>query len=162
MIRRSIRLGVLYALEAVAVLLALLIFGAGAIFWRLSSGPIELDFLREDAQLMLAEAFEGDVVALGALEARYDTDRRALVLIARDVTVAEASGETADALVSFTSEAAAAVAAREARPAKVKQSGHMITGEKTEAAREVAAGVTARLAGDSRSSLHSLPHAGRS
>tara|TARA_R110000868_G_scaffold102441_2_gene282045 strand:- start:595 stop:4131 length:3537 start_codon:yes stop_codon:yes gene_type:complete len=93
MLRRSIRLCVIYTLEAIAVLLALAIFAVGALLVRLSNGPIELDFLREDAQLMLAQAFEGELVALGALEARFDPETRALVILARDVTVAERHGE---------------------------------------------------------------------
>ena len=62
--------------------------------------------------------------------------------------VAEASSETADAIVSFTTEAAAAVAARESRPAVVKQTGHIITGEKTQASREVAAGAAKASVGE--------------
>jgi hypothetical protein len=93
MLKKSVKWSLIYLLEAVAVLLALAIFGAGAILWRLSSGPVELDFLREDAQRMLAEAFEGDLVALGGLEARFDRDTRALVLSAQDVTVADLTGE---------------------------------------------------------------------
>lgn len=93
MLRKSLRLGVLYALEAVAVLLALVIFAVGALLVRLSNGPIELDFLRGDAQSMLAQAFEGDLVALGALEARFDPASRALVILARDVTIAESQGD---------------------------------------------------------------------
>ena len=93
MLRKSLRWSLIYLLEAIAALLALAIFAAGALLWRLSSGPIELNFLREDAQHMLAQAFEGDVVALGALEARFDPDARALLILARDVTVADASGD---------------------------------------------------------------------
>ena len=93
MLRKSLRLGLIYALEAVAVLLALAIFAVGAILVRLSNGPIELDFLRDDAQKMLAQTFEGDLVALGQLEARFDPETRALVILARDVTVAESHGE---------------------------------------------------------------------
>lgn len=93
MLRKSLRLCVIYGLEAVAVLLALAIFAVGALLVRLSNGPIELDFLREDAQIMLAQAFEGEMVALGALEARFDPQTRALVILARDVTIAEGHGE---------------------------------------------------------------------
>ncbi|MGK0266563.1 MAG: hypothetical protein ACI82N_000810 [Maricaulis sp.] len=93
MLRTSLRLGLIYALEAVAVLLALAIFAVGALLVRLSNGPIELEFLRGDAQKMLAQAFEGELVALGALEARFDPETRALVILARDVTVAESHGE---------------------------------------------------------------------
>tara|TARA_R110000868_G_scaffold10138_7_gene49535 strand:- start:5938 stop:9414 length:3477 start_codon:yes stop_codon:yes gene_type:complete len=93
MLRRSLRLSLVYALEAVAVLLALAIFAVGALLMRLSNGPIELDFLRGDAQAMLARIFDGELVALGELEARFDPDNRALVILARDVTVAESHGE---------------------------------------------------------------------
>ncbi|MHA6288446.1 YhdP family protein [Maricaulis sp. CAU 1757] len=93
MLRRSLEWSLIYILEGVAVLLTLLIFGAAALFWRLSTGPIELDFLRQDAQAMLAETFEGEIVALGSLEARYDTEHYALRLIARDVTVTGGEGE---------------------------------------------------------------------
>jgi hypothetical protein len=93
MLRKSLRLSLIYLLEAVAVLLALAIFGVGAILWRLSSGPVELEFLREDAQRMLAQAFEGEVVALGTLQARFDTQSRALVITALDVAVADAQGD---------------------------------------------------------------------
>ncbi|MAK63281.1 MAG: hypothetical protein CMF75_00830 [Maricaulis sp.] len=93
MLRKSLRWSLIYLLEAVAVLLALLIFGVGAVLWRLSSGPVELDFLREDAQRMLADAFEGEVVALGQLEARFDTQTHALIITALDVAVADAQGQ---------------------------------------------------------------------
>lgn len=93
MLRKSLRWSLVYALEAVAVLLALAIFAVGAILVRLSNGPVELDFLRADAQRMLAQIFEGELVAMGELEARFDPENRALVILARDVTVAESHGE---------------------------------------------------------------------
>ncbi len=93
MLRKSLRWSLIYLLEAVAVLLALAIFGIAAVLWRLSSGPVELDFLREDAQRMLARAFEGDVVALGRLQAGFDPQTRALMLMAGDVTVADETGD---------------------------------------------------------------------
>lgn len=93
MLRKSAKWTLIYLLEAVAALLALIIFVIGFVLWRLSSGPVELEFLREDAQAMLATAFEGEVVALGSLHARFEPSSRAIVLVATDVTVAEASGE---------------------------------------------------------------------
>ena len=92
MIKRSIRVFVIYALEAVAVLFALGLFAGGALIWRLSQGPMELDFLVADAQARLADAFEGDLVALTSLEARFETTTGLLIIAARDVTVAEAGG----------------------------------------------------------------------
>lgn len=92
MIRRSFRFLVIYALEAIAVLFAVTLFAGGALIWRLSQGPMELDFLLADAQSRLAEAFEGDLVSLTSLEARFDTDSGLLIIAARDVTVAETGG----------------------------------------------------------------------
>ena len=92
MIRRSLRFLVIYALEAIAVLFALTLFAGGALIWRLSQGPMELDFLLADAQSRLAEAFEGDLVSLTSLEARFDADSGLLIIAARDVTVAETGG----------------------------------------------------------------------
>lgn len=92
MIKRSIRVFVIYALEAVAVLFALGLFAGGALIWRLSQGPMELDFLVADAQARLADAFEGDLVALTSLEARFETTTGLLIIAARDVTVAESGG----------------------------------------------------------------------
>lgn len=92
MIKRSIRVCVIYALETVAVLFALGLFAGGALIWRLSQGPMELDFLVTDAQSRLAEAFEGDLVSLSSLQARFETETGLLIIAARDVTVAEAGG----------------------------------------------------------------------
>jgi len=92
MIKRSISVVVVYALEAIAVLFALMLFAGGALVWRLSQGPMELDFLLSDAQSRLADAFEGDLVSLSSLEARFDTESGLLIFSARDVTVAEVGG----------------------------------------------------------------------
>ncbi|MBO6798261.1 AsmA-like C-terminal region-containing protein [Maricaulis sp.] len=93
MLRRSAKWTLIYILEAVAVLLMMVIFGLGFIFWRLSSGPVDLGFLREDVQAQIAQMFEGDVVALGDLEARYESSEGAIIVTARDVAVAQADGE---------------------------------------------------------------------
>ena len=93
MVRKSLKWTLIYVLEAVVVLITLAIFGLGAIFWRLSSGPFDLDFFRADAQAMIADVFEGDVVALGELSARYDAELSALIVTAADVSVAQENGE---------------------------------------------------------------------
>ena len=93
MVKKSAKWIFIYVLEAIAVLLALGIFLVGTALWRLSAGPVPLEFLRQDVQARLALEFEGDLVVLGALEARFDPDSQALVILARDVTVAEANGE---------------------------------------------------------------------
>lgn len=92
MVKTSLKWSVIYLLEGVALLIALCIFGGALALWRLSQGPVELDFLRQDAQTMLAQAFDGEVVALGELTARFDVETAALVISARDVTVADSEG----------------------------------------------------------------------
>jgi hypothetical protein len=92
MIRKSLRMTVVYVLEALALLLALIIIGAGAVMWRLSEGPVALDLFRNDAESALAEAFGGDVVELGALEARFDPDSALVMVAARDLTVSTEEG----------------------------------------------------------------------
>lgn len=93
MLRRSVKWTLIYVLEAIAVVLMMLIFGLGFIFWRLSSGPVDLSFLRSDVQAEIASVFEGDVVALGDLEARFDSTEGAIIVTARDVAVAQTNGE---------------------------------------------------------------------
>ncbi len=93
MLKRSLKWSVIYILEAIAAVLALLIFGVGALFWRLSAGPIDLDFLRADAQSLIAQTFEGDIVALGTLQAGYDREARSVIITASDITVAQSDGE---------------------------------------------------------------------
>jgi hypothetical protein len=93
MLRTSMKWSVIYVLEALALLLALAIFAVGAALWRLSSGPVTLDYFRSDAETMLRQAFDGDLVSLGRLEARFDPEAQTLVVQARDVSVAESSGE---------------------------------------------------------------------
>ncbi|MEN0654158.1 MULTISPECIES: YhdP family protein [Hyphobacterium] len=92
MIRRSLRWSLIYIAEALALVLLVAIFAGGAALWRLSQGPVPLDIFREDAQQALAEMFEGDLVSLGRLEARYDATEGLILLRATDITVAESGG----------------------------------------------------------------------
>lgn len=92
MILRSFRVVVIYALEAIAVLFALALFAGAGLLWRLSQGPMELDFLLANAQEELGEAFDGDLVSLVRLQARFDAGTGQIVVSARDITVAEAGG----------------------------------------------------------------------
>lgn len=92
MIRRSVRWTLIYVAEALALILLIAIFAAGASLWRLSRGPVPLDVFREDAQRSLAEIFDGDLVALGRLDARYDAAAGLMVFRATDITVAERGG----------------------------------------------------------------------
>lgn len=91
--RRIARLTLLYVLEAVAALLALAVVLAGAALWRLAEGPVDADLMRPVITEALLEAVDGDAAAIGALELSFDPALAALVISARDVSVARAGGE---------------------------------------------------------------------
>lgn len=82
----------LIALEALAVLIVIAGGLGGLVMWRLSSGPVPLEFARADAERALARAFGGDVVAMGTLEIVWSEPDSTLVLAASDVTVAAVGG----------------------------------------------------------------------
>lgn len=92
MIRRSLKWSLIYVAEALAIILLIGIFAGGAALWRLSQGPVSLDLFRDDAQRMLAESFEGDLVSLGRLDVRFDRNSQLIFLRATDITVAESGG----------------------------------------------------------------------
>ena len=92
MMRRTVRLTLIYTLEVIAGLFTLAIFAGALLLWRLAEGPVSLDFMRGYAQQSFAEAFEGDLVSMGALNARFDPESALIVVTARDVTVAEVGG----------------------------------------------------------------------
>lgn len=92
MMRRSLRWTLIYLAEALALLFLIVIFAGGALLWRLSQGPASLDLFREDAQRELAEVFEGDLVSLGTLDARFDANEGLVIFRATDITVAESGG----------------------------------------------------------------------
>lgn len=92
MVTRTLKLGLLYALEALAALLALAIFAAAAVLWRLSDGPVALDFMGPQAERALAAAFAAEQVSFGSLEARFDPETALLFISAREVRVAGPDG----------------------------------------------------------------------
>lgn len=87
MIRRS----TLIAVEILLGLVAALVIGLGVAWWRLSQGPIELSFLREDMQAELSAARSGRPVGLERVELAW-TERNALELRAVNVTVEDGRG----------------------------------------------------------------------
>ncbi|MFN3835290.1 MAG: AsmA-like C-terminal region-containing protein [Glycocaulis sp.] len=93
MLVRIARLALIYLLEAIAVLLALIIFAAAALLWRLASGPVDLDVLAAGLRPALAEALGGDEARYGSATVRYAPDLTALVFDMRAVQVAGAGGE---------------------------------------------------------------------
>lgn len=93
MLKRTLRLTVIYTLEVVAVVFTLAIFAGALLLWRLAEGPMSLDFARGYAQERLVQAFDGDLVSLGDLTVRFDPDAALIVVTARDVSVAETGGD---------------------------------------------------------------------
>ena len=93
MLVRSARLFLIYALEAVAVLMALAIFALAALLWRLASGPVDVDALATGLRPAIAEALGGDEARYGSASVRYAPDIRALVVDMRNLEVARAGGE---------------------------------------------------------------------
>lgn len=91
--RRAARLSVLYLLEALAALLALVIFAGAAVLWRLAEGPVDAEILRDRAIEGLIAAVDGDVASIGSLTLAFDPSAAALVITARQVNVARAGGE---------------------------------------------------------------------
>lgn len=87
MIRRS----TLIAVEILLGLVAALAIGVGVAWWRLSQGPIELGFLRQQMQAELSAARGGRPVGLERVELAW-TQRNALELRAVNVTVEDGRG----------------------------------------------------------------------
>lgn len=87
MIRRS----TLIAVEILLGLVAALAIGVGVAWWRLSQGPIELGFLRQQMQAELSAARGGRPVGLERVELAW-TERNALELKAVNVTVEDGRG----------------------------------------------------------------------
>lgn len=93
MLARSARLALIYLLEAIAVLLALIIFAAAALLWRLASGPVDLDVLAAGLRPAIASALGGEEARYGSASVRYAPDLTALVIDMRGVQVADGRGE---------------------------------------------------------------------
>lgn len=87
MVRRSARLISLYILEGIAAFLALVIFAGGVILWRLSAGPVSLEFIKPSATQALAEALGGDRADVANLTVSYDPDYAALVISGSGVRI---------------------------------------------------------------------------
>lgn len=97
MIRRS----TLLALEIVLGLAAALIIGLGVAWWRLSQGPVELNFIRQHVQVELSSARAGRPVGIERVELAWSRAGNALELRAVGVTIEDGHG----AVLSRASEA---------------------------------------------------------
>jgi hypothetical protein len=62
------------------------------VFWRLSLGPIGLDFMRDELQDALASALDGDVVGIGEVQASWLANDRSLGIVLTDVKVDTKAG----------------------------------------------------------------------
>jgi hypothetical protein len=91
--RKIARLGALYAIEAIALLVVGGAIAAGLLFWRLSQGPISLDFMRDELEEALAEALNGDVVSIRDVQASWRQGERSVGVELSDVVVAGQGGE---------------------------------------------------------------------
>lgn len=91
--RRTARLVVLYVLEAVAALLALVILAGGAFLWRLAEGPVDGEILRPTMINALTEAVQGDSASVGGIQLRFDPAEASLIIMATDVRVTRDTGE---------------------------------------------------------------------
>ena len=90
---RATRLIILYSLEAVAALLALVIFLAALVLWRLAEGPVQAEILRQNATEALLVATQSDIASIGAIEVSFSPRLAAVVVTARDVTAAREGGD---------------------------------------------------------------------
>ncbi|WP_395647478.1 DUF3971 domain-containing protein [Terricaulis sp.] len=88
MIRRS----TLIVAEVLFGLMAALLIGVGVLWWRLSQGPIELNFLREHVQAELSEARSGRPVGIERVELAWSDQGGALQLRAVGVSVEDGRG----------------------------------------------------------------------
>ncbi len=81
-----------HALELLTLVLALALALAGGLAWRLAQGPVSLEFLRDDAEAALQQVFSASSAQIGALQADWSPEERALVIAARNVRVLDADG----------------------------------------------------------------------
>jgi hypothetical protein len=90
--RRAAWVVALYALEAAGLVAAGAIIVCALVFWRLSQGPVGLDFMREELEDALASALNGDVVSIGEAQASWRGSDRLVGIVLTDVVVAEEGG----------------------------------------------------------------------
>ncbi len=83
-------------LEVMAALAVLALIGAGALLWRLSHGPLPLDFARTSLERLLSNPAQGRQVAIAESELVWDRGDRAIELRAHGVRIRlTAAGPTA-------------------------------------------------------------------
>jgi Protein of unknown function/AsmA-like C-terminal region len=86
--RQIVRIGLI---SGAALLISLLVVGA-AFFWRLSNGPVALDFMRERIETKINQSLPGMSVRLGGAVFELDAETRVPHFRLRDVVMMDASG----------------------------------------------------------------------
>ena len=89
---RMIRRSTLIAVEILLGLVAALLIGVGVAWWRLSQGPVELNFIRQHVQAELSDARSGRPVGIERVELAWSQQASALELRAVGVTVEDGRG----------------------------------------------------------------------
>lgn len=92
MLVRSARLCLIYVLEALAVLMALAIFAAAAVLWRLASGPVDVDAVAAGLRPAIASALGGEEARYGSATVRFAPESGALVFDMHDIEVTRGDG----------------------------------------------------------------------
>ncbi|MGD2132871.1 MAG: DUF3971 domain-containing protein, partial [Maricaulaceae bacterium] len=91
-VSRATRIFILHIIEA----LGLVLVGAAIVsalgLWRLSQGPISLDFMSTEFEEALVIALGGDEVEIGRVEATWQADDRTIGVALSDIEVAERGG----------------------------------------------------------------------
>ncbi len=94
MIAKSSRI----ALEVVAGTLAVLVLLVLVALWRLSSGPVQLDFLTPRIEAALADWQNGLSVQIGSTQLTWAGERRSIEIHTRDLRIRDREGVTVAAL----------------------------------------------------------------
>jgi hypothetical protein len=94
MIARTTRI----TLEVLAGIIAVLVLLVGVSLWRLSTGPVDLDFITPKIEAALSDPDGGISVEIGATQLTWGGWRRTIDLHTRNVTVRDREGVTVAAL----------------------------------------------------------------
>jgi hypothetical protein len=82
----------LLVFEVLAFLVFAVLAGAGFLAWRLSQGPINLEFFRPGIERSLTEARGGQPTRIGTLVLEWSRDRARVEVAAKDVTALDSAG----------------------------------------------------------------------
>lgn len=85
-------------LEVLAGIIAVLVLLVGVSLWRLSTGPVDLDFITPDIEAALSDPDGGISVEIGTTQLTWGGWRRTIDLHTQNVTVRDREGVTVAAL----------------------------------------------------------------